>query len=171
MQMVKKILILLFVVWIALLWIMPKQELYYKLEKVLEEKDIKINEARIEEGVFSLTLHQADIYVKGIKLATVEKVNLFTLLFYSKVGFDNLVLDETLKSMAPTNIEEAMISHIVLVPKRLNLDMAGSFWNAKGKASLAQKHLRVDFNSTQGIEAFKPKLQQDDKGWYYEASF
>ena len=161
----------MFVSWLVLLWLMPKQEFYYKLEKTLEKNDIKINEERIEEGIFSLTIYNADIYVKGIKLATIDKISFFTLLFYSKVDVENLVLDDTLKKVAPTQIKELVASHFVLSPFFLNLDVKNESFYAEGKTNLKEKSLRLDFNSTQGLEVLKPKLQQDEKGWYYEASF
>jgi len=171
MQMVKKILIALVLIWFAFIVLMPKQEIYYKLEKVLEKSEIKINEQKIDEGLFTLTLHNADIYVKGIKLATVEKVNFFTLLFYSNVNLDDLVLDDSLKSMAPTDIQNASASHIIVNPLSVSLSADGGFGSMDGYVKLADKTLRVDFNDSIGVKMLQPKLKQDEKGWYYETSF
>ncbi len=171
MQMVKKIVIALAVIWLAVLIFMPKQELYYMLEKELEKKDIKINEKSIDEGLFSLTINEADVYAKGIKLASVEKLNFFSLLFYTKVEFKNLVLDDSLKSMAPTQTDAATISHAIWNPLYIGIDAQGSFGELKGAVSLDDKTLRLDFNESKGIEMLKPKLKNDEKGWYYETSF
>jgi len=171
MQMVKKIFITLFVVWFAFLWLMPKQELYYKLEHELAKSAIKINEKKIEEGFFTLTLREADIYAQGIKLATVEKVSLFTLLFYTHISVEKLLLDDSLKSMAPTSIENTNIIHKVWNPLNISMDAEGGFGTLSGKANLKERALRIDFNASKGIEMLKPKLKQDEKGWYYETSF
>ncbi|MCD6212354.1 MAG: hypothetical protein J7J02_05145, partial [Sulfurovum sp.] len=98
MQMVKNIFITFIVFWFALLLFMPKQELYFTLEKELAKQDIEINEESIEEGVFSLTLIKPVIYVKGIKIATIEKINIFTLIFTSNINIRSLSLDDSLKS-------------------------------------------------------------------------
>ncbi|HEC45428.1 MAG TPA: hypothetical protein ENI25_01250, partial [Epsilonproteobacteria bacterium] len=110
MQMVKKIFIALFITWFALLIFMPKQEIYYALEKELAKQEIEINEKSIEEGAFSLTLNQASVYVKGIKIATIEELTFFTLLFYTKVELETLLLDDALKAMAPQQTDKAIIS-------------------------------------------------------------
>jgi len=60
--MVKQIFIFIVLLWFSILLFMPKQELYYKLEKELEIKNIKINEESINTGLFSLTLNHADIF-------------------------------------------------------------------------------------------------------------
>ena len=171
MQMVKKILIALALVWFGLLLFMPKQELYYKLEKELEKKAVKINEKSIDEGLFSLTISGADVYAKGIKLATIEKLSFFTLLFYTNVEVENLMLDDSLKEVAPTKTDTLSISHALWNPIHININAQGSFGGLNGDVAFAEKTLRLDFNDSKGIEMLKPKLKNDEKGWYYETSF
>ncbi len=62
---------------------MPKQEFYYKLEEALLTQEIALNEKEIEENLFGLSLKNVSVYVKGINVANIEEVKLFTLLFYS----------------------------------------------------------------------------------------
>ncbi|HIP28386.1 MAG TPA: hypothetical protein EYG82_04350 [Sulfurovum sp.] len=171
MQMVKKSLIVLFVLWFTILFFMPKRALYYKLEAVLLQNDIKINEKNIEEGLFSLTLHDSKVYVKGIQLATVEKIDFFTLFFYTNVEVEKLILDESLKNVAPTQIDEVEVTHAIWNPLNLSLDAQGSFGGIEGQVSLVDRHMRVDFNETKNIEMLKANLKQDEKGWFYETSF
>ncbi len=171
MQMVKKIFIAVFIAWFALLVFMPKQEIYYKLEKELAKKEIKINEKSIEEGLFSLTLKQASVYVKGIKIATIEELTLFTLLFYTKVELDSFLLDDTLKAMAPQQTDKAILSHSVLSPLEASVSAEGSFGVIEGSVDLTERKLHIDFNETKEIETIKSQLKKDEKGWYYETSF
>ncbi len=171
MQMVKKIFIALFIAWFALLAFMPKQEIYYALEHGLAKQDIKINEKSIEEGVFSLALNQASVYVKGVKIATIEKLTLFTLLFYTKVELDSLLLDDALKAMAPQQTDKAIFSHAIFSPFDTSVYAEGSFGVVDGKVDLKGRKLHIDFNQTKEIEMIKPKLKKDEKGWYYETSF
>jgi len=169
--MVKKIFIAVFIAWFALLVFMPKQEIYYKLEKELAKKEIKINEKSIEEGLFSLTLKQASVYVKGIKIATIEELTLFTLLFYTKVELDSFLLDDTLKAMAPQQTDKAILSHSVLSPLEASVSAEGSFGVIEGSVDLTERKLHIDFNETKEIETIKSQLKKDEKGWYYETSF
>jgi len=171
MQMVKKIFIALAVIWFAVLLFMPKQAMYYKLEQELAKHAIKINEKSMDEGIFSFTLHQADIYAKGIKLASVEKVHFFTVLFYTKVTLEKLTLDDSLKNIAPTHTKEATLIYAIWNPLNISVEAEGSFGGLNGAVSLADKTLHLDFNESKGIEMLKPKLKQSEKGWYYETSF
>jgi len=150
---------------------MPKQALYYKLEEELLKNDIKINEQSIEEGLFSLTLHNSKVYVKGIQLATIEKIDFFTLLFYTKVEVNKLLLDESLKNVTPTKIDTIVVTHAIWNPLNIVLGAQGSFANVGGSVSLVERHIRLDFNETKNIEMLKNNLKQDEKGWFYETTF
>jgi len=171
MQVVKNIFIGLLVGWFFLLAFMPKQELYYKLEQELEKNNIKINEKSIESGLFSLKIHDADIYIKGMKLITIGEIDFFTLLFYTSVNMKNVLLDESLKTMTPTQMDTAILKHDILNPIHVGIDAKGSFGSLSGMINLNARVLHLDFNDSKGIEQLKPKLLKDEKGWYYETSF
>ena len=173
MQMVKKVVIALVLVWFALIFFMPKHELYYKLEQTLEKNDIRLNEEKIDEGWFSLTLYKVDVYIKGIKLATIDEVNMFTLLFYSKLEVENLSLDASLKSKIPTKIEHLNATHTIFVPLHVKIEATGPFGGATGGINLKENTIHLDLNntSTKGIEMLQSVLQKNEKGWYYETSF
>lgn len=171
MQLVKKFFIFFLILWFSILFFMPKTALYYKVEKELLKNDIQINEKNIEEGIFSLTLYDAKVYVKGIHLVTVEKIDLFTLLFYTKIDVDYLLLDESLKNVSPIQIEKIEVVHAIWNPLNVKLSGRGEFDRVSGNISILNRQLHLDFNGTKGIEMLKSKLQQNEKGWFYEAAF
>ena len=171
MQMVKKSFIVLIVAWLGILVLMPKQELYYKLEEELAKQDIKLNEAKINEGLFSLTLHQVSVYYKGINVAAIEEVSLCTVLFYSSLELRSLQMDDSLKTMVPEETKKALLSHSILSPLNISVDASGSFGLMAGKIDLGERKVRLDFNESKNIEMLKPQLKKDEKGWFYETSF
>jgi hypothetical protein len=151
---------------------MPKQELYFTLENELAKQDIEINEQSIEEGVFSLNLIKPVIYVKGIKIATVEKINIFTLLFYNNINIRSVHLDDSLRSFSPQTIDFANISYSLFSPFTVNIDANGSFGLLEGSANLNERNIRLDFSeTTKAIDPIRANLKKDEKGLYYERSF
>ncbi len=171
MQMVKKSFIVLMVAWLSILVLMPKREFYYKLEEELAKHEIKLNEEQISEGFFSLALKQVTVYFKGINVATIEEVNLCTLLFYSSIEIHSLQMDDSLKTMIPQETKKAVLSHSVLSPLEVFVDATGSFGMMTGKINLSEQKVRLDFNESKNIEMLKPQLKKDEKGWVYETSF
>ncbi len=171
MQVVKNIFISLFVLWFAIFMFMPKQELYYTLEKELLKQGIEINEKSREEGLFSLHLNEATLYAKGIKVATIEKLSFFSMLFYSTLSISNVQVDDSLKSFVPENIENTIMVHSVLSPFEVFVTSMGSFGLTEGKIDLNAHKIRLDFIDAKDIKTIKSQLKKDDKGWYYETSF
>jgi len=171
MQMVKKIAISLLLLWFVLVLFMPKEEIYFKIEQELVKHDIELNEESRSEGVFSLSLKNVTVYVKGIPLATVEEIDFFTLLFYTSIHFEILMIDESLKTMTPTEIENLLISQSVLAPLSLSVKAEGPFGEASGSVDLGNRMLHMDFNDTKALGMLKSEMKQDEKGWYYETSF
>ncbi|UPT77582.1 hypothetical protein MN086_00145 [Sulfurovum sp. XGS-02] len=171
MQMVKKSGIVLIVAWFAILVMMPKQAFYYKLEEALAEQEIKLNEEKIDEGFFSLKLHQVTVYFKGIPVATIEEMGLCTLLFYSSLELQGLHVDDSLKRMVPQETKQAWLSHSILSPLEVSVDAEGSFGGLTGTIDLNARTVHLDFNESKHIEMLKPQLKKSEKGWFYETSF
>ena len=171
MQMVKKVFLTVLLVWIALIVMMPKQELYYKLEQELKNEGLVISGEVIDEGWFSLALEHPGIYYKGIKVATAEELSLFTLLVYSKASLSGLKIDSSLKRYAPEQIDEAVITHTVITPTEVGIQTSGIFGEASGMADLDERSLTLTFDEKKGLGMLSSKLKQGEEGWIYETSF
>jgi hypothetical protein len=171
MQMVKKSLGIIFAVWFTLLLFMPKEEMYYKVEKILDAQDITLNEKSIEAGVFSLSIKDVTVYVKGIALVHIDEIDFFTLLVYNTLHIDNLFVDEVLHSKVPAKTKEAVLTYQILSPLTVSVDANGSFGYAEGSIDLNHKKLHIDFVKSKEIEMIKPFLKKGEKGWFYEKSF
>ncbi len=171
MSMVKYIVILPLIVWLAIITLMPKQELYYKLEEILHVQDIELNEEVIEEGLFGLDLKNVSVYVKGINIANIDEVYVVSLLFYSRVEVSGLKIDDSLKSMVPQEIQKAIFTHSILSPLFIKIEAIGSFGVVHGEISLDKRKIHLDFNENKNIEMLKSHLKKSEEGWVYETSF
>ncbi len=171
MQVVKKTLLILFTVWFAFVLFMPKRNLYYKLEQELAAQGIKINEGKISEGLFTLTMDEVVVYIKGIDLIHIREVSFFSLLFYSSIDLKEVVLDESLSSMAPTRLDEATLSHVIWSPGHISVSGHGEFGMFEGDIDLAQHKIHLDFTEITELGVLKRQLKEGEKGWYYETSF
>ncbi len=171
MQMVKKILLVLIVVWLVTLVLMPKHKIYYKLEEVLDQYEVTLNEAQVIEGFFSLKLKQVNVYVKDVKVATIEEVSLFSLLFYSTIEVQSLKVDESLKNMIPEEAKVALFRHSLLSAGKVSVEASGSFGSLTGDIDLNERKVYLDFNESKNIQMLKPALTKSEKGWVYETSF
>lgn len=150
---------------------MPKQSLYYALEERLSKEEIVLNEKRIEEGLFGLTLKNVSVYAKGIHVATIQEIEFFTLLFYSSIEMKGLRVDDSLKSMVPQETESASLKHLLYDPLLVSVEASGTFGAMVGDINLNDRNVHLDFNESENIEMLGPQLKKGDKGWIYETSF
>lgn len=171
MQMVKNIVMVFVLAWLSVVILMPKKAMYYKLEETLAKNDIKLNEKKIDEGLFSLTLEQVSVYVKGINVANIEEVRLFTLLFYTSLEVETLMMDDSLKTVLPQETKHATATHSILAPIEVDVKAEGSFGSLRGNVDLNARTIHLDFNESKNIEMLKPQLKKGEKGWIYETSF
>lgn len=171
MQMVKKSALIFLAIWFSVLLFMPKAELYYTLEKTLAKKDIKLNEKSIDEGIFSLTVKDVTVYVKGIALANIEELDFFTILFYSSLDIVNLQVDEALHAKVPATTKEAHVTSSIISPFSLSVDANGSFGTIEGGINMMDKEVRIEFVEVGDISMIQAYLTKDEKGWFYEKSF
>ena len=171
MQMVKKTAAVLLLIWFVIILFMPKGEFYFTLERELSKNDIVLNEESRSEGIFSLRLNNVTVYVKGIPLATIDEVNIFTLLFFTSMHFESLMIDESLKTMTPTTIESLRITQTIFMPFDLSIKAEGPFGKADGNIDLGKRILHIGFDDAQALEMLKPQLKKGEEGWYYETSF
>jgi hypothetical protein len=171
MQVVKKTFIILFVVWFTAVLFMPKRNFYYKVEHMLLPQDIKINEGTISEGLFSLQIDNAEIYVKGINLIHLKEASLFSLLFYSRIELQEIIVDDSLRSMVPGQLDEVVLSHVIWQPQMVSVSGHGAFGTFKGEVNLVQRQIHIDFAEVDKLGILKDQLKKGKRGWYYETSF
>ena len=172
MQMVKRV-VGGFFLFILLMWLFaPKQELYYLLEKKLKEKDIVLSNETVTDTWFGLNIKNADVYIKGIKMANTADLQLNIFFFYNTLNIENINIDESLHDMAPKAIDELKVKYSVLNPLNVTINGLGSFGTATGAVALKDKQVYIDFPVAKDIQTIKKFLKKDETGgWYYEANY
>jgi hypothetical protein len=169
--MVKKTAFILVVLWLAVIVMMPKQELYYLLEQELAKQDIQISSEKISEGWFTLSIKEPSVYVKGIKVATIEEIDIFTLLFYTRASLKGLLLESSLERFAPKEIDQAAATYSIVAPLNVALNGNGIFGEAEGSANLKENRLKLKFSENKHLGMLSSQLKKEGEGWIYETSF
>jgi len=168
--MVKKILVVFVVALLSLALFAPKRELYYLLEDKLAKEGIIIHDEEIKDGLISLTLNHPKIYYKGLLVADITKIKLWTIFFYSRVAIGHIKVDSSFDKFVPSPITKVQISYSLSNPKNLSLLVIGNFENIIGELSLVTKKVHIDVTDKKLIAKFKSQLKKGEKGWHYETS-
>jgi len=171
MQVVKKLMLIVGLIWFALLLFMPKTQLYYFLEETLAKQDVRINEKKIVESFFALEIKDAQVYYKGIPVATIQHANVLAPLLYDRITLAGIEVDELLRDEVPAKIDKLEVRYSIIDPLHVHIAAIGSFGVANGSFEIRTRKVHIDITQAKEIETLKPWLQKGEKGYYYEASF
>jgi len=169
MQVVRNILIVLILVPIAVMFFMPKKELYYMLEKKLSTQNIIIAGEALEEGVLSLTVKHPVFYFGGAPIATAKDITLWSLLVYTKADIIGMLVAEGLAT--ETSIAELHTVHSVLSPWMVQVVGESSLGTLNGEVALDERRIHINMSKGSKNRAFAKILKKGKEGWYYESKF
>ena len=158
---------------IILIWLLaPKEELYYLLEKELKRDGIIISNEKVQDKWFGFVIENADIYIKGAKMANVSKLELNIFFLYNTLIVDNIKTDSAIHNVAPKDIENSIIKFSIFNPLEISIDTKGSFGVATGAVRLVNRDVKILFPVVKDIKVFRKFLKKDKtEGWKYETSY
>jgi len=142
---------------------MPKNNLYFTLQKYLSKKNIYIN-SKIDSSV-SLNLKNGIIYYNGMDIITFDKVKILPFIFFNKIEAYNLKIKfQNLK------IRKIDIVYSIVNPFKVYINGNSNFGEIKGNVNLLKKHIKIYIlNLSNNI--LKKFLKKDKKGYFYYATF
>ncbi len=169
MQMVKKILIAFVVIWLSFVILAPKERLFFLMEEELALSDTVISKELLESTLFGIEAKGASLSVKGVEVATIEKLDISTLLLFSSVDVTRVRLDASSRSIVPLDEFNLSVTHSLFAPKGLGIELSYQDKVLHAKLTMTQEgSVRIDIADINGSEWLKPMMQQDANGWYYE---
>jgi len=169
MQMVRNSVILLIVLPLLIMLLMPKKELYYLLEKRLEAQNIVISGEQLHSNLLGLTVEHPTLYLGGAPLATAKEISLWSLFFYTKIDFSDLVVAEGLPTAL--SVKTFRLHHSVLSPLKVILSGESSLGTLDGEIQLKARLLHLNVAKGGENRAFARYLKKSEKGWVYESKF
>ena len=177
--MAMKILKIVFLVYFflaSLVAFLPKKNLYYYGEEKLSRLKTIITNEHIKEGLFSLELRNADIYVEKIRVAKVMEARLQTYLLSTHLEAHQIRLSGMVKNFLPTKIEILKMRYDLWDPLKVKFTVSGEFGKASGKYLLAAHKIIVVVHPSKMMRSRYPsilrKMKKEKNGGYsYEQRF
>ena len=172
----KFILYLIFFFAMILLFL-PKENLYYKAEELLQPLKIVIAHEKVNDKGFSLAIEGADIYaMDGIKVAHVQELELSIFLLLNKIDVENIELTSVASKFVPTHIDRVNIVYSVMDPLIIHAVAVGDFGEADATINLKERLLHAELLPSKLLKTrFKSTmrmLKKSKEGAYtYEQRF
>jgi len=171
MQMVKKFIGGFFILLIFLVIFAPKQRIYYLLEDKLAKEGIVISNEKFSDNLLGLSIKDADIYVKGIKMAHVASLDLDIFFLYNRLTINSVHTDRGIQNIVPKSIDNITAVFSIIKPYKIAIEGVGSFGEVKGGVYLNMNKIFLRLPKTKDISTFRRFLKKDKEGLYYEKFF
>ena len=128
---------------LALIYFIPKESVYYYVEKeLLQEKVILSNEEIVDSG-FSLELKSAKISYDSIQSANVESVNIKIFLLYNSLSLRNIELSSVVSSFIPPQVESVDVRYTIFNPLNITAKARGKFGEANAEVNILDRNISI----------------------------
>jgi len=128
---------------LSFLIFLPKENLYFLLEKELSKKEVFISDEVVTTSVFSLEVDSALVSYEGIEVAKIKKTKFDLYLFYNAIELNDIELSSLVSNYWPSKVQSAVVSYSVLNPLEVTAVARGSFGEIKAHYLLKESKVKV----------------------------
>jgi len=158
----KKILFFFIGLYLGLFVFMPKESLFFTVQKILNQKDIYIN-SNVKNSFFSLILKKSTIFYNKIDIAKIENIEIFPYLFYNLIEADDIKM-----SFGNYKIKNLNLVYNVIDPFNFKIYGKSNFGKIEGGINLKKRELKVYILNLKDLK-LRRFLKKDKKGYFYYA--
>ncbi|MDR0664145.1 MAG: hypothetical protein LBF86_01300 [Helicobacteraceae bacterium] len=176
--MVKKIVAAL--IWIvvaleAIVFFLPKKELYYLAERYMEQIGAFVSGEDASDYGWALSLKGGTLYYDRTAIAENARTTLITTIFYNELSVDSFELSDTLAAIAPARVDFLKARHTIFAPHKFFLSAEGAIGAATGWIDLFDRKIYLLINvpseTQQKYGQIFARLEKTSEGFVYERDF
>jgi len=158
----KKVLIFLLGFLIGIIIFMPKDNLYYTLQKYLEKEKVYIN-SDIKSGI-DLKLINGTVYYNKMDVLTFKNIDILPFILFNEIKADNIKIIDKYK------INSIKAFYTIFYPIKIFIKGKSSFGELDGYVDLVKREIKVYILNLTDT-SLKNFLKKDKKGYFYYAKF
>jgi Cu/Ag efflux protein CusF len=169
----KKFLLVLFSLYLAIVFLMPKVELYYTLKSFFQPQHIVLAQDSVKDRWFDLKIENLKLLYDGIESAEAETVTVMPWLFYNRLSAANVRAGKDVRKMFDFNAEEVLVTHSVISPFIAKVSAFGNFGKVEGKVDLQAGKVKLICEPSKSFKSssmFRELFRKRDEGYVHESN-
>lgn len=174
MKRLRNALIYLLVFLTALLFFVPKENLYYLAERQAEPFGAVLDGETLNDRLFLLDAQGGTLFVKGIESASVGTLSFRLFGLYNRIDVTELRLAQAYGRFFPPEVDSIRVVHALWDPLHLRIEAEGAFGTAQAVVSLASRHVEATLQPSETLSAGYAQtlryLEKDESGGYRYAT-
>ena len=154
---------------------LPKYNLYYALEEVLQEQKVYLSNETIIDRGFSLDVQNPDIAFEQLSLAQVDNIKISIWGFANGVRMENIHINDDFVGILPLEIDKIQVINLLYNPMVLDIKGESSEGFFFGSVDLLERkllvHVRLDAAAQKKYPGILSRLTSEEGGHYFEYQF
>lgn len=168
----KKFLTLFLVIYLSIVFFMPKEELLYTVLNIAQKQKVQVSIKEQHDRGFYQSLEDLTISYDSSKYAVVDSANIMPLLFLNKISLSTVRASSSFKTILPFVADSISLTYHIFNPLAISISGDGDFGSLDGEINLDTKKLKIlvtpskDFEESTLIKQFK----KTKEGYIYEST-
>lgn len=153
----------------------PKERLFFLGEKFLSDQKIVISDERFFDLGLYFGLENPTIYYDKIAVASLDKLSIFTSLFFTQITISPFSLSPEISMMIDASFDKSTITHHAVKPHIVSIHTSGNFGEARGEIDLIKRNIKLivtmSADQRRKFGEIVKLLKNTEDGLVYEQSF
>jgi hypothetical protein len=168
----KKIFTIFIFFYISLILFLPRENIYFTLEKQLQKMTISLSNETIENKFYYTKISDASIIWEDTEIGLIESISLKPWIFYNSFEIENIIFNGDVREFLPKKIEKIYLKQSIFSPKTLFIDAKGDFGKINGFLDEEENKLHLELVlSDEGNLKYRPfltKFKYSNNLWIYD---
>ena len=156
-----------------LLYLLPKENLYYLLEQTLKKESVVFSNEKFNDRGLQFEVRDATLFYKGVESADIDKMRFDFFLLYNAAVFKDIKLSTIAEAFMPLNVKRLELKYTIFDPLHIRGKAKGEFGEADIFLHLLEKKIRVILSPSEiMLQKYKKSLKKfkksEDGEYVYE---
>ncbi len=170
----KKFFIYLITIYLSLVFLMPKSNLWFSFERFLKKESLIVSKERVRDFWAFCDIKNGELYFDDLKVAKIGDIKIFPYLFYNLVLTKEVVLSKEVRNIANFNIKSMKIYQSVLKPFYIFIKGEGNLGKFHGFMDIKKRVVKIFFSpfpKYKNDKFLRRFFKKSKEGFVYEYSF
>lgn len=169
----KRLLYLLYIL-AVLIVLIPKEKLYYTMERALEPYHLYFANETLNNRFFYFDADGVSVILDHSAIATIERIRIAPWIVSNRLVFSSIEVSPEYKLFFPGKIDEIEFVYSLIHPLSIRIEGRGEFGECHGIIDPIEGKIRLEFDRTAQLRAYAvlvSKLRAEKEKLVYESDF
>jgi hypothetical protein len=161
---------------VAMLFFLPKINLYYLGESFVEKYKIVMSQEKLTDQGLTLKIDEGKLYYDDLMVAHIDHISIKPLIVFNAISVSPFTFSKDMEQFLPLGIESFNITHTVFSPLHVSIESSGDFGYLSGDIALYDRSISLVLTPSKLLVEKNPfwlkRMKKTTEGDYrYESNY